>query len=61
MSVDLMDGVTTGISAGDRSATVSAFADFSYEAGDFARPGHIFSLRARLGCFKTGGTHRGCS
>ena len=49
VSVDLMDGVTTGISAGDRSATVSALADFSYEAGDFARPGHIFPLRARLG------------
>jgi len=48
-TVDLMDGITTGISAADRAATLRGLADptLSYQA--FARPGHIFPLRARPG------------
>jgi 3,4-dihydroxy 2-butanone 4-phosphate synthase/GTP cyclohydrolase II len=48
-TVDLMDGITTGISAADRAATLRGLADptLSYQA--FARPGHIFPLRARAG------------
>jgi 3,4-dihydroxy 2-butanone 4-phosphate synthase/GTP cyclohydrolase II len=49
VSVDLIAGTTTGISAADRSATVRALADPSRVAADFARPGHLFPLRARRG------------
>ncbi len=49
VSVDLREGVTTGISAADRAATVRALADPVAKADDFARPGHVFPLRARPG------------
>ena len=49
VSVDLLEGTTTGISAGDRSATVGALSDPNFGVNDFARPGHIFPLRARQG------------
>jgi len=42
-------GVTTGISAHDRAQTIRAAIDAKSEAGDFARPGHVFPLRARAG------------
>ncbi len=45
VSVDLLEGTTTGISAADRTATIRALADRSSEAGEFARPGHVFPLR----------------
>src|SRR6266566_3133899 len=40
-------GVTTGISAYDRSQTILAAIDPSTRPEDLARPGHIFPLRAR--------------
>lgn len=46
VSVDYMPGTTTGISAADRAATVKALMDPSVAPDDFARPGHIFPLRA---------------
>ena len=49
VSVDLIGDTTTGISAADRSATVKALADPDRIGTDFARPGHIFPLRARKG------------
>jgi 3,4-dihydroxy 2-butanone 4-phosphate synthase / GTP cyclohydrolase II len=49
VSVDLAQGVTTGISAADRSATIRALADPGAAAGDFVRPGHVFPLRTRDG------------
>jgi 3,4-dihydroxy 2-butanone 4-phosphate synthase/GTP cyclohydrolase II len=49
VSVDLIDGTTTGISAADRAATLRALADSSVSYTAFARPGHIFPLRAREG------------
>src|SRR5262245_38843210 len=49
VSVDLRTGTTTGVSSGDRAATIRALADSVSQAGDFARPGHIFPLRARRG------------
>ena len=49
VSVDLRAGTTTGISAADRAATVSALVDPASAPGDFARPGHVFPLRARPG------------
>ncbi|SOD61195.1 3,4-dihydroxy 2-butanone 4-phosphate synthase / GTP cyclohydrolase II [Streptomyces zhaozhouensis] len=42
-------GVTTGISAADRAATIRLLADPRAAAADFARPGHVFPLRAREG------------
>jgi 3,4-dihydroxy 2-butanone 4-phosphate synthase / GTP cyclohydrolase II len=42
-------GVTTGISAYDRSQTILAAIDSSTRPEDLARPGHIFPLRARRG------------
>ena len=49
VSVDLIDGTTTGISAADRAATIAALADPTIAYTAFARPGHIFPLRAREG------------
>jgi 3,4-dihydroxy-2-butanone 4-phosphate synthase len=46
VSCDIRTGITTGISATDRSRTVVALADATSVAADFARPGHIFPLRA---------------
>jgi 3,4-dihydroxy 2-butanone 4-phosphate synthase/GTP cyclohydrolase II len=46
VSVDAKDGIATGISASDRSITVSKLADPTSSATDFTRPGHIFPLRA---------------
>ncbi|MBU6227535.1 MAG: bifunctional 3,4-dihydroxy-2-butanone-4-phosphate synthase/GTP cyclohydrolase II [Acidobacteria bacterium] len=49
VSVDLIEGTTTGISAADRAATIAALADPTIAYTAFARPGHIFPLRAREG------------
>jgi 3,4-dihydroxy 2-butanone 4-phosphate synthase / GTP cyclohydrolase II len=49
ISVDLIEGTSTGISAADRAATLRALADPAVTYTDFARPGHIFPLRAREG------------
>ena len=49
VSVDVIEGTSTGISASDRSATVAALANPDQIGTDFARPGHIFPLRARKG------------
>lgn len=46
VSVDYIKGTTTGISAPDRAATVQALMDPASAPEDFARPGHIFPLRA---------------
>jgi 3,4-dihydroxy 2-butanone 4-phosphate synthase/GTP cyclohydrolase II len=48
-SIDALEGVTTGISAQDRSNTILKAIDPSCRASDLARPGHIFPLRARDG------------
>ena len=49
ISVDLMVGTTTGISAADRAATLRSLADPTLAHSAFGRPGHIFPLRAREG------------
>jgi 3,4-dihydroxy 2-butanone 4-phosphate synthase/GTP cyclohydrolase II len=50
VSVDLRgNGVTTGISASDRSKTVCALTDKKTKPHDLARPGHIFPLVAKEG------------
>ena len=48
-SIDARDGVTTGISAYDRSRTIQVAIDPSTRPNDLARPGHTFPLRARKG------------
>ena len=49
VSVDLIPGTTTGISAYDRSATIRALVDPETSRDDLGRPGHIFPLRAAEG------------
>jgi len=49
VSVDYREGTSTGISAADRATTIRALADPDASAYDFARPGHVFPLRARSG------------
>jgi 3,4-dihydroxy 2-butanone 4-phosphate synthase/GTP cyclohydrolase II len=49
VSVDLIKGCSTGISASDRSKTMLALVDPDIKPEDFARPGHIFPLRAKSG------------
>ena len=50
VSVDLLgEGVSTGISAGDRAKTILALMDEKTKPSDFMRPGHIFPLRAKKG------------
>ncbi|MDQ0455810.1 3,4-dihydroxy-2-butanone-4-phosphate synthase [Rhizobium paknamense] len=49
VSVDYLPGTTTGISAGDRAATIRALVDDKARPEDFARPGHMFPLRAKKG------------
>ncbi len=49
VSIDLIEGTTTGISAFDRDATVHAAIDPGARADHFARPGHVFPLTALPG------------
>ncbi len=49
VSIDAAEGVTTGISAADRSATVLAASRPDATAHELRQPGHIFPLRARDG------------
>src|SRR3974390_1467680 len=49
VSVDVRHGLTTGISAEERSNTVRALANGNNGASDFVRPGHVFPLVAKEG------------
>lgn len=46
VTVDAVDGTTTGISAADRAVTIKKMIDPNSRRNDFAVPGHIFPLRA---------------
>jgi 3,4-dihydroxy 2-butanone 4-phosphate synthase/GTP cyclohydrolase II len=48
-SIDAREGVTTGISAADRTRTILMTIEPDCRPGDLARPGHIFPLRAKEG------------
>src|SRR5436189_387064 len=48
-SIDAREGVTTGISAADRTRTILQAIDPECRPADLARPGHMFPLRAREG------------
>lgn len=47
VTVDLLDGCTTGVSTHDRAATIRALADPNRKPTDFGRPGHINPLYAQ--------------
>ncbi|SHF98375.1 GTP cyclohydrolase II /3,4-dihydroxy-2-butanone 4-phosphate synthase [Bacteroides luti] len=47
VTVDLLDGCTTGVSMHDRAATIKALADPNTKPVSFGRPGHVNPLRAK--------------
>jgi GTP cyclohydrolase II/3,4-dihydroxy 2-butanone 4-phosphate synthase/GTP cyclohydrolase II len=49
VSVDYTPGTTSGISAGDRAATIQALADPQLDPANLARPGHVMPLLAKPG------------
>ena len=49
VSIEALEGVTTGISAADRARTVSVAIDGTKTRDDIVTPGHVFPLRARDG------------
>ena len=53
VSVDAASGISTGISAFDRSSTIEILANPDANPEDLVQPGHVFPLRARpVGCLK---------
>jgi 3,4-dihydroxy 2-butanone 4-phosphate synthase / GTP cyclohydrolase II len=49
VTIDAIEGVSTGISAKDRAITLKKMADPKTAASEFSRPGHIFPLIAKSG------------
>jgi len=49
ISIDAKHGISTGISASDRSRTIQICVDDKARADDLVRPGHVFPLRAKPG------------
>ena len=49
VSVDAAEGITTGISAYDRTQTIRVLADPAARSEQLVQPGHVFPLRARPG------------
>jgi 3,4-dihydroxy 2-butanone 4-phosphate synthase/GTP cyclohydrolase II len=49
VSIDAREGITTGISASDRSRTIQTAINSQAGENDLVKPGHIFPLRARAG------------
>ncbi len=47
VTVDKLEGCTTGVSAADRAATIRALADPAAKPADFGRPGHVNPLYAQ--------------
>ena len=62
MSIEAASGVTTGISAADRSRTVQVASAKNARPADIVQPGHIFPLMAREGgvLVRAGHTEAGC-
>ncbi len=57
ISVDARLGITTGISAFDRSRTIEILADPKFGASDLVSPGHMFPLKAKKGGVLTRAGH----
>src|SRR5229473_7407586 len=49
VSIEAREGVTTGISAADRSHTIQVAINQQTRPGDLVQPGHVFPLRAKPG------------
>lgn len=49
VSVDALEGTTTGISARDRATTIRVLADDTSHPEDLGRPGHVFPIKALSG------------
>jgi len=49
VSIEAREGVTTGISAADRSRTIQVAINPQSRPGDLVQPGHVFPLRAKPG------------
>jgi 3,4-dihydroxy 2-butanone 4-phosphate synthase / GTP cyclohydrolase II len=49
VAIEAREGITTGISAADRSRTIQVAIDPSKGSRDLVHPGHVFPLRARRG------------
>jgi len=62
LSIEAASGVTTGISAADRSRTVQVASARNARPSDIVQPGHIFPLRAQNGgvLVRAGHTEAGC-
>jgi len=62
VSIEAAKGVTTGISAADRSLTIQTAVKSNVKPEDLVQPGHIFPLKAQLGGVLTraGHTEAGC-
>ena len=62
VSIEAAEGVTTGISAGDRARTVAAAVRRDALATDLVQPGHVFPLQAHDGgvLMRAGHTEAGC-
>ncbi len=46
VTIDSLRGTTSGASAADRAVTIRMFADETVKASDFAKPGHVTTLKA---------------
>ena len=57
VSVDLAAGITTGVSAVERTATIRALGSATTRATDFIRPGHIYPLIAHKDGLAARGGH----
>ncbi len=62
VSIEAAEGVTTGISAADRSRTIEVAVARHAKPADIVQPGHIFPLRAQRGgvLMRAGHTEAGC-
>jgi 3,4-dihydroxy 2-butanone 4-phosphate synthase/GTP cyclohydrolase II len=57
VSIDAVEGTTTGISASDRALTIQKFMDPATRPEDLARPGHVFPMQAQDGGVLTRAGH----
>ena len=62
VSIEAREGVSTGISAGDRARTIATAINPQATGADIATPGHVFPLRARKGgvLVRAGHIEAGC-
>ncbi|MDE6631199.1 MAG: bifunctional 3,4-dihydroxy-2-butanone-4-phosphate synthase/GTP cyclohydrolase II [Bacteroidales bacterium] len=61
ITIDKLEGCTTGVSASDRAATIRALADPKTKPSDFGRPGHINPLYAQdAGVLRRAGHTEAC-